>query len=749
MYEEYKSGREETPDELIEQLDYIYEFLEGLGVKIMSREGYEADDIIGTVKTALKDEFDSIYIVTADKDMGQLLDEKTYMMLPKKENGKYPELDIKGLEQKLNIRFEQIIDYYALIGDKVDSIPGVQGIGPKTAEKFLSMYSSIDEFFNKPEEWKSEKQRTLLLESREDIAKWKSLIRIKTDIDLVIEAEDLKLAAMNDDVVRRLSEKFNFHKFLQRTGNTKRESTDAESSAVEDILKSNELCILDIRGSYYILCSGKYAGIELSDIPGRIKDRKILVNDFKAMRILHNELASNEIYDISLIRDMQGRHSSVENMLREYTDMGAEFAEPDSIASAFASVFEHIAKDIIHGMNSDIYRQIEMPIIPVIARMEECGIKIDREFFKGQKAEYSEEIEELTEKIYEQAGRRFNINSPKQLSEVLFTDLNLKPLRKTKTGFSTDSSVLYQLSSQHEIADMILRYRELTKLVTGFIEPLMALADENDRIHTTFEQSYAITGRFSSKNPNMQNIPPVIREGFVPSGKDRIFLAVDYSQIELRIMAFLSKDPALLTAFENGRDIHNETAMRLFSVSEGKVNSEMRNIAKTVNFSVLYGKTPFGLAQDLNISRKEAAMFINRYFSEFAGVRTWIDATIEETRKKRGIGTLYGRWRDIPEINSQNKTVREAAERFAVNTPIQGTAADIMKIAIKNVHECMDDADNADMLLTIHDELLFEIGRGDSSKLIEKISKKMVDIKPFNDILEIKAIIGENWSQCK
>ncbi|MGE3063939.1 MAG: DNA polymerase, partial [bacterium] len=745
MFRDYKSGRMETPDELVSQIEPIYSAIKMMGIPLEWCEGYEADDVIGTVSKKFRDDFNKILIVTADKDMGQLVDEKTFILYPKKENNSYPVLNVKSIEEKLNIRKEQITDYFALIGDKVDAVPGIEGVGPKTAEKILKEADSVEDILEHPEKISNEKIRQRISDMKEELKLYKKLVTINTDAPLNIKTDDMKIKPADIDSLNGFFKEYELFSMMQKEVPEVPERKPFEKTdSLERILSEKKDVVLFLFdndvfvNSGNIICMKKKECIEEESVL-KMKDRVVVTNNLKSMKNLYSLIGKAEILDVQLLSQTQMRHGGVERVVKEYS--GANFI-PEGKLSLFEEFCTYIEryKDEMRGdANYNVYREIELPIIPAICAMEECGIKADREFFKKEKELVSKRLTEKENDIYKLAGCRFNINSPKQVGEVLFEKLKIKSQRKTKTGYSTDFQVLDSLSDEHPIAAELLYYREFSKLLSGFIEPILSLIKENEIIHTTFEQSFAATGRFSSRNPNMQNVPPDIRKGFVVRDEKNIFLSVDYSQIELRVLAVLSKDDNLLKAFSEGRDIHNQTAMRLFNVPEEMISERMRSIAKIVNFSVLYGKTPFGLSQELKIPRREAERFIDSYFEEYSRVREWIEKTKDETRKTKSATTLFGRVRLIPEINSSNKNVREQAERAAVNMPVQGTAADIIKIAIKNVYERIKEKKDIMMLLTIHDELVFEVKEESVEKYEEIIKETMTDIEGFKEILKVKS----------
>ncbi|PIP13829.1 MAG: hypothetical protein COX48_03115 [bacterium (Candidatus Stahlbacteria) CG23_combo_of_CG06-09_8_20_14_all_34_7] len=753
IFKDYKSGRQEAPNELVSQIEPIYEAIKKMGIPLVSCEGFEADDIIGTLTGEFKNIFERIFIVTSDKDMEQLIDEKTFILYPKKENGTYPVIDIRDIEEKLNIKKEQITDYFALTGDAIDGVPGIEGIGPKNAEKILKEVDSIEDLIENPEKLSNEKIKQKIIGRKEDIVLYKKLVTINMNAPLNLKINDIKIKESDRDALNGFFKKYELFSLMYES---KEEVLEKEvfikEDSIDKILLASGKIVLFLFEDKIFINSGKLVClIEMTSLTRdkiqRMEERTLITNNLKAMKFLHSLIGKSEIFDIALLSQIQMRHGSIERIVKEYSGLNFQTEDIIVLAKEFCLYKERFIKEMKNDWNYEIYKKIEIPIIPAICAMEEFGIKADKDFFEKEKNIISKQLMEKEKDIYNLSGCKFNINSPKQVGEVLFEKLKIKSQKKTKTGYSTDFQVLDSLISVHPIAAELLYYREYSKLLSGFIEPILSLVKNDEIVHTTFEQSYAATGRFSSRNPNMQNVPLDIRRGFTVRNKENIFLSTDYSQIELRVLAVLSQDKNLLKAFRENKDIHNQTAMYLFNVPEEMVNDKMRSIAKVVNFSVLYGKTPFGLSQELKISKKDAEKFINSYFEEYKQVKKWIEMTKEETRKKMRAETVFGRVRSIPEINSPNKNIREQSERIAVNMPVQGTAADIIKIAIKNVYEKIKEKDDIMMILTIHDELVFEIKRSSVEKYRQMIENTMTDIEGFSDILKVKSNIGEYWSE--
>ncbi len=753
LYHDYKSGREKAPDELLTQIPVIYEIVENLGIKIFSQKGYESDDILASLTARFYDDFGNIYLVTSDKDMGQLIDQKVKILYPKKENGLYPILDVKGIQERLNIKKEQIIDYFSLIGDSIDNVPGIEGIGPKTAERLLSEMDSLDNFFTNPSVVKNEKIREKLLNNVENLKKYRELIRLKKDANLKADLDDLKTGRVNEKRLKEIFKEYEIFSLMKRFEEKKVEQKDdiVKTDSFEKLLDDDSIFVIKVEkrvffGSKKFLFETDFDKLDFK-IFEKLTHKILIFENFKDFVELLENLSDYEILDINTLSQIQGKNANLKRIVEELYGENFDTLSIVDLVKKFLSTKEKFVNNCKDDLNFPVYNSIELPIIPSIVKMEKNGIKVDVEFFKNKEEQLVKGIEDIEKRIYEITKIRFNINSSKQVSEVLFEKMNLKPFKKGKTGFSTDYETLLNLRGTSPVIDLILQHREFSKLLKGYVQPILNLTVDNDIIHTTFEQSYAATGRFSSRNPNLQNVPEDIREGFIVRNKNNFFVSMDYSQIELRVLAFLSQDKNLNKAFEEGRDIHSETAKHIFGVENDLIDERMRSLAKIINFSVIYGKTSYGLSQELNIPKKDAENFIKRYFQEFFEVRKWIDETIKEAKKSGYVKTFFGRCRYIPEILSSNKTVRSSGERMAVNTPIQGTAADIMKMAIKNVYSKIKNKNDIMMILTIHDELVFEIDERSLDRYMELCEKAMVDIKPFDKILKVNVKKGKNWKE--
>lgn len=752
LYAEYKADREKAPDELLSQIPVIYEIVKSLGINVLSLKGFESDDLIASLCKKFYKSFENIYIVTSDKDMGQLVDEKVKILFPKKENGEYPLLDEKGIEKKLNIKKEQIIDYFSLIGDNIDNVPGIEGIGPKTAEKILHEIDSLDEFFRNPDILKNEKLKEKLVKNIDNLKKYRELIKLKDDIDFNIEVEDLKVKEKDTKKINNILKEYEIFSLL-KTFDEKVEQEDIKINEllfIDEVLKDDSIVIFEDHDKILfgsgkgIFESNKQEGLkELLKISNRV----LIFDNLKNFSEFLDFESKNEIIDINTLRQTQMKSTNINRVVEEYYGKNFEGLSKKELLSKFVVIKDKFINDSRNDMNYEVYQNIEIPIIPAIVEMEKNGIKVDVNFFKKENENIENEIYKIEKKIFEVTGIGFNVNSSKQVSEILFEKLNLKPVKKGKTGFSTDYETLVQLKGIHPVVDLLIRHRELSKLLKGYVLPIISLAERSDIIHTTFEQSYAATGRFSSRNPNLQNVPPEIRSGFIVRDRNNILVSFDYSQIELRVLAFLSKDKNLNRAFQEGVDIHNETARYIFNVDYKNIDEKKRSVAKIVNFSVLYGKTSYGLSQELGISKREAELFINRYFEEYSGVKEWIEKTIKEASKDGYVKTYFGRYRYIPELLSQNKTVKMSGERMAINTPIQGTAADIMKIAIKNVFQKIKGKNDIMLILTVHDELIFEMKEDMFEKYSQICEKCMIDIEPFDGILKVNIKKGKNWGE--
>jgi len=720
-FQDYKIKRKPMPDELSSQIPIIKEILQHMGIKYFEIPGYEADDIIATFTEKFKNQH-KVFIITGDKDALQLLDENVKVINPA--NGEIK--DIEYLKDKYNLTPEKITDLLALAGDTSDNIPGIPGIGEKTALKLLSKFSSLEDLYNNVEEIKSEKLKEKIIQNRELAFLSKELVNLHKNIDIEIKCEDLKISSPDIGKLKEIFTRLEFKKLKEQLYNIFPEKIAFSTGEIFEFNK-----ILENIESYKSIFENN--AIEIYGF--NLKEK------FKFIKKEGIEI-KNKFFDISLAEYLTGKVVNKKNI--------------------FETVEKY--KEIIKEMKMDyLYYEIELPLMEVLIWMENNGIKVDTEYLHQLSKNLEEKLEKLENKIYDEAGEMFNINSPQQLSKILFEKLKLPPKKKLKTTYSTDTTVLQELSNIHPLPGLLLQYRELSKLKSTYVDGLLPFV-ENGRIHPTFNQISTTTGRLSCSNPNLQNIPirtkigSKVRKAFTCENGHNLF-SFDYNQIELRILAHFSKDKNLIKAFKEGKDIHNQTGELLFSEStlfspdfSNLSKEQIRRIAKTINFGIIYGISSYGLSQQLNIPISEASFFIDSYFEKFKGVKEYIEKTIKEIEKNGYVETIFGRRRYIPEIKNPNKNLQEFAKRAAINMPIQGTSADIIKLAMVKIYKKFKEEKlKSKMILQIHDELVFEVEKGEQEKVYRIVKNIMencvklevpikVDVKKGKNYLEMEKI---------
>ncbi len=832
MYPDYKATRPPTPKELIEQIPWVDKVVQALNIKMIRIPGVEADDVLGTLARKAKDEgFDAV-IVTGDKDMFQLVSEGVSVFDPNRgDSGQY--YKDKDVVEKMGVTPKQVIDFLALMGDSSDNIPGVPGIGKKTAAKLLEKYGSIEGVYENLDDLKG-KQRQNIEENKDKAFLSRDLATIKTDVEVDTSIEECQTLDFDNSKLAELFEELGFRSLseefmepqppeetdyqlvldmdtLERVINEMRTAgtfaIDTETTST-DSMKANlvGISVSCKKGTgYYIPVAHTPEALMLREHPEDLFPQKVVEQLSKedvldAMRPLLADPAIAKVgqnikYDINVLKRAGGiniagivmdtmvasyltapslmRHNldelSLQHLKRKtipiasligkgskavtfdtvQVDKACEYACEDAdITFRLAEVFQTLLRE---RDLENLFREVELPLIGVLARMETAGIAIQRAVFDSLLIEIESRIKELERDIFDLVGETFNINSPKQLQEILFDKMGLKPIRKTKTGYSTDVTVLEELSRVHVMPKMVLEYRTLEKLRGTYVEALPKLVNpETNRIHTSFNQAVAATGRLSSSDPNLQNIPVRteigrrIRQGFIPGEENLKLISADYSQIELRVLAHLSKDKHLVESFEQDADIHRDTAARVFNVDPQDVTVEMRREAKAVNFGVVYGISAFGLAKNLGISNSEASFFIEQYFNEFPGVKKWIDSTIEQARERGFVTTILNRRRYLPELNSPNTNIRRGAERIATNTPVQGSAADIIKVAMIRLDEALKNTE-ARLLLQVHDELLVETPQENANEIASQMRQIMENAIELDVQLKVDVGIGDNW----
>lgn len=808
-YSEYKGGRQKTPPELSEQFPYIRQLLDAYHIKRYELDNYESDDIIGTLsRQADEEDFETI-IITGDRDLTQLATDNVTIYYTKKGVTDVDHYTPKFIAEKYNgLVPKQIIDMKGLMGDTSDNIPGVAGVGEKTAIKLLNQFESVEGVYEHIEEVTAKKLKEKLINSKDDALMSKDLATINVHSPIEVSLEDTKLTLQDDTTEKiELFKKLEFKQLLADidTSSTNEEVIDKTFEIEQDFQNVdlndlNEAVIhFELEGTNYlkdtILKFGFYTNHQHVVINAEdVKDYKHLVQwledknttkivyDAKKTYVSAHRLGINieniefdvmlasyiidpsrSIDDVKSVVSLYGQNYVKDNITIFGKGKKHHIPEEPILNEHIASVTEAIAavtptmKSQLEDYNQiELLKDLELPLARILSEMEEIGIYTDINDLKEMEFEIQKKLDVLISNIHESAGEAFNINSPKQLGVVLFETLQLPVIKKTKTGYSTAVDVLEKLQGEHPIIDDILEYRQLAKLQSTYVEGLQKVISKDHRIHTRFNQTLAQTGRLSSIDPNLQNIPIRLEEGrkirkaFKPTSKDSVILSADYSQIELRVLAHITQDESLKHAFINGHDIHTATAMKVFNVESDQVDSLMRRQAKAVNFGIVYGISDYGLSQSLGITRKQAKAFIDDYLASFPGVKQYMSDIVKDAKAQGYVETLLHRRRYIPDITSRNVNLRSFAERTAMNTPIQGSAADIIKLAMVKFSEKIKETKyHAKLLLQVHDELIFEIPKSeveDFSKFVEEIMEQalVLDVP-----LKVDSNYGATWYDAK
>lgn len=793
-YKEYKANRKKMPDELSPQIPVIKGLLAALKIPTLSLAGYEADDLIGTLaKNGEKEGFE-VKIVTGDRDSIQLVDQQINVIYTRKGISDIVHYDLAQVRERYELVPDQLIDLKGLMGDSSDNIPGVPGIGEKTAITLLKEFSSLENILDNIEQIPGKKRRENLREYSEQARLSKELGRIMTDVPVRIDWADCRLAKPDEAEIVKLLERLEFASLLDRFRPEQKLSEEeiviknlttesALSDLCAEIRETGAIAFDLLLDDYSRPVESKVESWVIAlerqrvfSLPFTEQVRSLLKPLLIDQKIKKYILHAKEVIVVLEKRGLElvgldfdpllatyllnpsDQLPSLETQLKSELNLvlPEDLAEDKKTAISVANLFkmrERLLEKLKKRELLTLYRQIELPLVKVLARMELNGIKLDRDYLAQLSEKWEQGLNSLTAEVYSLAGQEFNLNSPKQLGEILFDKLALPVIKKTKTGYSTSVQVLEELKEQHDIIPKIMEYRQLMKLKSTYVDALPPLINaESGRIHTSFNQMVTATGRLSSTEPNLQNIPirteegREIRKAFLPGEHDWLLLAVDYSQIELRVLAHISGDDSLIAAFTRGDDIHTQTASEIFQVPAGEVTPAMRREAKVINFGIAYGMSPFGLARDLMISRPEAEDYINRYFERFAGVKAYMEQVVAQARNEGYVTTIFRRRRYIPEITSRNYHRRTFAERTAINTPIQGSAADIMKIAMFRVAQKLQAVElRARMLLQVHDELVLEVHRDDLAGLTRLVREEMESAVQLNVPLPVNIQIGENW----
>ncbi|GEJ59141.1 DNA polymerase I [Anaeromyxobacter diazotrophicus] len=825
----YKANRPEAPDDLARQFPLVREVARALNVPVLEEAGFEADDVIATLACRAREQGFEVVVVTGDKDFAQLVDDKLSLYDPMAEaSGRGGWTGPAEVEKKLGIPPAQAVEYQAILGDKIDNVPGLPGVGEVTAAALVRKFGSVEEMLRRPEEIPAavarggEKLKEKIVAGAERLRLNRRLVALRSDMALPYRPADFARQPFDAEKTRALFGELEFSRLLKDLPapppTARREETElvltraALDAAVAAVRAAGEVGLRAALGdghprkeppfgvafagggrAFYLPLGHRYLGApaQLSLAEAReglrplVEDAEVakhghdLKAEAHALRQLGLELrgpgVDTEIAS-RLLLPTRREHALVdvarERLSCELPPMeeggggkrGARTPpwelpaeQVGTAAGACAAVLPDLAAALRRGLEDEgltrLYEEVERPLVPVLARMERLGIQVDTSAMDAMSAEFGSAIQELEKRIHGAAGRAFNVASTRELAQVLFEELKLPVLKRLKTGPSTDQEVLEKLAEQHPLPALVLEHRSLSKLKGTYVDALPQLVEADGRIHTTFHQGGAATGRLSSSDPNLQNIPirtelsKRIRATFVaPPGQ--LLLSADYSQVELRILAHFAKDPALLAAFQRREDVHAATAAETFGVAREAVTSDQRRIAKVLNFGIAYGLSAFGLSQRLDLPPAEAQGIIDRYFARYAAVKAWLEATVAEARRTGEVRTLFGRKRALPELLSRNPALRQGAERMAVNTPIQGTAADLIKIAMIRVdRELAARGLDARLLLQVHDELVLEVAERDAEAAAELVRTQMGAAAELAVPLEVEVGTGRSWAE--
>jgi DNA polymerase-1 len=804
LFEKYKAQRPPMPDEMSVQLPYVRRLCEAMRLPILELDGYEADDVIGTMAKKAANKLD-VLVVSNDKDMMQLVNSGVRILRTGSGGAKADTIvDAAKVTEILGVPPEKVIDLMALLGDTVDNIPGAKGIGEKGATELIQKYGSVESALDHADEVTNKRYREALQQQREQVMMSKQLATINLDVPLEVDLEKLQVREGDPAALAELYRELGFNSLLKELlasgGNVETERANEESQSKADGEKKDYAQFANVEefkaylkklpakaelAAWLNLETGereaegfgtRVAGIEVSQKEGEgravwadekgeaMKALAAAVEDAKRRKIVHDPKLfqlltsagekiehATQLYSY-LLRPTTANHNFADVIFRQFnTPIGGGPGERADYLQRLAPI---LRKEVeAQGLDS-VYEKIDLPLSGVLAEMERAGILVDPDALAKMSHSMEKEVRRLEKEIWKLAGSEFNVNSPTQLAEILFDKLNLQPpVRRGKGKVrSTAADILEEMKEQHELPGKVIEYREIAKLKSTYVDALPKLIHpETKRLHTSFSQTGTATGRLSSSDPNLQNIPirselgREIRAAFVAQ-KGQILLSADYSQIELRIMAHFSKDPVLTEAFRNGEDIHARTAQEVFGVGPLAQTAEHRRAAKAINFGIIYGLSAFGLAQQLGIEQKEASQFINAYFTRYRGVKQYLDNVLVETRKTGLAKTLFGRIRPIPEISSPQVQLRNFAERTALNSPLQGTAADLIKMAMISIDARLKKEKlAAKMILQVHDELLFELPVKEKSKLEKLVKEEMENVHKLSVPLVVEIGTGPNW----
>jgi DNA polymerase-1 len=792
LYTEYKAHRTEMPDDLQVQMPYLKQVANLFGICDMELDTFEADDLIGTVACVAQKQDYNVYIVSGDKDFCQLVNPNVFLYDTMKE----VIFDAAMVKEKHGVTPEQFIDYLAITGDTSDNIPGVAGIGPKGAQKLIEQFGTLEGIYDNLDKISSASIKEKLVNSKKNAFLSKKLVTIVCDAPITHNIDDFKVKPFKTDELRAFLQDLNFKNFEKsllgegkagfetqapQAGRAIVSSVTGQVFKVEEkpeavapvnnvelqewdeekiqkrLTAQEEFFVFNISSKLGIGFGNDLYLTDMSNVKLNFSNLTWSGFDLKKMWIQLGitpekaKIKNDLLLTTYVLRaaDSSDVEKLAEYFLQQQLDLKSITAEDEKMKTVYALFLQLtpvVSSELEKKDLNVIYEKLEKPLVPVLFEMEKKGIKLDLMFLKKFSSELGEALSQQEKKIHSIAGEKFNIGSPKQLGVILFEKMGLEVIKKTKTGYSTDNDVLEKL--EHPIAREIVEYREIAKLKSTYVDALPELADQKGRVHSHLNQALTATGRLSSTNPNLQNIPirtergQKVRKAFI-ADEGKKLLSVDYSQIELRVLAHISEDPGLISAFKDNLDIHTATASEVFGVSLKEVTKEQRRIAKAVNFGIAYGQGTYGLAEALGISRKESAEIIEKYFVKFKGIREYIESTIKKAREQKYIETLFGRRRYLPELENKNVMIQKFGERAAINAPIQGTASDLVKMAMIDLANDL----KVDMLLQVHDELIFEGTEKEINAQIKWIVTTMENVAKLKVPLKVNYAVGDNWDE--
>jgi len=813
----YKANREGPPPDLPHQFALVRQVLEALRVPVLEFAGWEADDVIGTLALAAKEQGYDVHVVTGDKDFMQLVDDRVSLYDPMLDRHTGP----RQVKERLGIEPGQMRDYLALVGDPIDNVPKVPGIGPKTAAELIQQFGDVETLLARLDEVKKPKIREAIAQHRESMLRAKQLVTFRTDLPVETDVSRFARQPIDGEKARALFTELEFYKLLQemppspdaaatrpmgKTGVVA--DQEALASLAEAIRAHGRVALVPAYDGHPATAPLVGLGVAAGDTAAYVSlqhhalgARRLSPDDLRATLgpVLADPRLKKDAHDakalalllLGLSLELRGVDADVEllsyllnasrrehalaDLARERLHLelpvpydaaaarraGSGLADrpPEEVAEAFgqrAQAVERLApglwRDIESARLTGLARELELPLVPVLTRMERHGIKVDLAVLAELSRDVDAQCLSFEAQLHSLAGRAFNVNSNAQLAQVLYTDLALPVLKKGKTGPSTDAEVLEKLAERHPLPRALLEYRTLSKLKSTYLDALVPLVAVDGRLHTTFHQAATATGRLSSSDPNLQNIPVrtemgrAIRRAFVAEPGWKL-VSADYSQIELRILAHVSEDPGLLAAFQAREDVHQRTAAEVFGVSPGEVTADQRRVAKMVNFGIAYGLSPHGLSTRLDIPHEEAASIIDRYFARYVGIRRYLEETVERARRTGSVETLFGRRRLMDDLHSSNRATAQAAERAAINMPIQGTAADLIKMAMLRIdHRLAEAGLRTRMLLQVHDELLFEAPEDEVERAVDLARSSMMGVAQLRVPLDVEVGVGQSWA---